>query len=142
VGPGGRGRAGAPPPSPPPPAAAGARGAGGAAPRPAGPARHPTVLSAGPLRLDTTARTATRDGDHLHLTPKQLALLEILLRRQGEVLTGAELLEQAWDRSFEGASNVVAVHIRRLRDTAGLRDGPVRIETVRGHGYRLAVGDR
>jgi DNA-binding response OmpR family regulator len=73
------------------------------------------------------------------LTSRELSLLEVLLRRRGEVLSKRQILAHVWDADFDGDPNIVEVYVRRLRDKL---DRPFRreaIETVRGAGYRLAA---
>jgi two-component system OmpR family response regulator len=94
---------------------------------------RPTRLMAGGLSLDPAARRVWRDGVDLSLTAREFALLEIFMRRPGEVLSRFELLEHAWDDSYENRSNVIEVYVGYLRDKLG-REA---IETVRGAGYRL-----
>ncbi len=96
---------------------------------------RPTRLSVGELELDpATRRVAYRDRE-LSLTAREFAMLELFMRRPGEVLTRFELLEHVWDDSYENRSNVIEVYIGYLRDKLD-RDA---IETVRGVGYRLRV---
>jgi two-component system, OmpR family, response regulator len=99
--------------------------------------RRPPVLEAAGIRLDPAAREVTRDGRRVPLTPKEFALLEVLLRRAGEAVTRFELLEAAWDHAYENRSNVVDVYMRYLRDKVDRPFGATSIETVRGVGYRL-----
>jgi two-component system OmpR family response regulator len=98
-----------------------------------GATERPTVLTAGELRFDPASRQVWRGEVEIPLAAKELALLELFMRRQGEVLTRYDLLEHAWDMAYENRSNVVTVHIRRLRRKIGYDA----IETVRGAGYRL-----
>ena len=98
---------------------------------------RPAVLSAAGLRLDPAARRAWRGDTELHLSPKELAVLEALMRRPGETLTRGELLEAAWDMAYENRSNVVDAYVRLLRDKVDRPFGTASIETVRGHGYRV-----
>jgi two-component system OmpR family response regulator len=100
-----------------------------------GGATRPAVLEAGSLRLDPAAQRVTRDGIEIALASKELALLELFMRRPGEVVSRYDLLEHAWDMAYENRSNVITVHIRRLRR----KIGDDAIETVRGSGYRLRV---
>ncbi|MBO0769302.1 MAG: response regulator transcription factor [Solirubrobacterales bacterium] len=95
--------------------------------------RRPTQLSVGELTLDPAARTVERNGEPLPLTSRELSLLELFMRRPGEVLSRFELLEHAWDNAYEHRSNVIEVYIGYLRDKLGRET----IETVRGAGYRL-----
>jgi two-component system, OmpR family, response regulator len=98
-----------------------------------GPVARPTVLEAGPLKLDPAARRVWRGNSEIELTPREFAVLEALMRRPGEALSRFDLLEAAWDSSYENRSNVIDVYIRYLRAKVGSDT----IETVRGHGYRL-----
>jgi two-component system copper resistance phosphate regulon response regulator CusR len=98
---------------------------------------EPTVLKVADLELDLLSRRALRAGRRIDLTAKEFALLELLLRRQGEVLPRALIASQVWDMNFDSDTNVVEVAVRRLR--AKVDDGfePKLIQTVRGMGYRL-----
>lgn len=100
---------------------------------------RPTILELGDLRLDPARRRAWRGEVELTLSNKELALLELFMRRPGEVVTRYEILEHAWDMAYENRSNVIAVHIRRLREKVDLPFALTSIETVRGAGYRLRV---
>ncbi len=97
------------------------------------PNERPVTLAVGDLRLDPAARRVWRDDAELELSSKEFALLELFLRNAGSVLSRDQLLDGAWDMSFERRSNVIDVYVRNLRGKIG-RD---RIETVRGVGYRL-----
>jgi len=100
------------------------------------------VLEAGDLRLDPAARSAWRGTVELELSPKEFAILELLLQRAGEAVSRYELLEHAWDFAYDNRSNVVDVHVRRLREKI---DRPFRrssLETVRGVGYRMREDGR
>lgn len=101
------------------------------------PGERPTILQVGSLRLDPAAHRAWRDGIDLDLSPKELAVLELFLRRPGQVLSRSELLDGAWDIAFERRSNVVEVYIRYLRDKIDRPFGRTSLETIRGVGYRL-----
>ena len=93
------------------------------------------------LELDLTRRRATRQGRRINLTNKEFALLELLARRQGEVLPRSLIASQVWDMNFDSDTNVIDVAIRRLR--AKLDDGHdlKLIHTVRGMGYSLDTPD-
>ena len=97
------------------------------------PTERPTSLAVDDLRLDPAAHRAWRGDDELDLSPKEFALLELFMRNPGAVLSRDQLLDGAWDMSFERRSNVIDVYVRYLRGKIG-RDS---IETVRGIGYRL-----
>lgn len=91
----------------------------------------------GDLSLDVISRKASRNGQRLDLTAKEFALLTLLMRRQGNVLSRTQLAEQVWDMNFDSDTNLVEVAIRRLR---GKIDDPFEeklLHTVRGMGYVL-----
>src|SRR5262249_40506343 len=103
--------------------------------RPAG--TRPSVLIVGDLRLDPSRHRAWRGDIDLQLSPKEMAVLELLMRHSGEVITRTRLLDHAWDVAYDGTSNVVdqyVAYLRRKIDRPFDRDD---IETVRGVGYRL-----
>ena len=89
------------------------------------------------LELDLIRRRVTRAGKRIELTAKEFVLLELLLRRQGEVLPRSLIASQVWDMNFDSDTNVIEVAIKRLR--AKVDDGfePKLIRTVRGMGYVL-----
>ena len=101
-----------------------------------GPER-PTVVTVGDLALDPAAHKVRRGETDVDLTPRQFALLELLMRRAGEVLPKQEILEKVWDFAFEGDPNIVEVYVRQLRTRIDLPFGRAAIQTVRGAGYRL-----
>jgi two-component system, OmpR family, copper resistance phosphate regulon response regulator CusR len=101
------------------------------------PARQPDGLRIGDLEIDFHAHRAVRSGKRLDLTPKEFSLLSLLARRTGEVVTRTVIAGQVWDMNFDSHTNVVDVHIRRLRAKV---DDPFErklIRTVRGVGYVL-----
>jgi DNA-binding response OmpR family regulator len=100
---------------------------------------RPAVLSAGDLRLDPATRRAWRGATELELTNRELSVLELLLRRRGEVLSKREILAHVWDFDFDGDPNIVEVYVRHLRDKLDRPFGRTAIETLRGAGYRLAA---
>jgi two-component system OmpR family response regulator len=102
-----------------------------------GPRERPAVLQVGDLRLDPASRRVWRGGREIALSATELALLEALMRRPGQVLSRLALLEAGWDSAYENRSNVVAVYIRYLRNKVDRPFGRRDIETVRGGGYRL-----
>ena len=102
-----------------------------------GASERPAILSVGDLRLDPATQQVSRGAIDIPLPHKEFALLELFMRRPGEVVSHYELLEHGWDMAYENRSNVVAVHIRRLREKIDLPFGRRSIETVRGAGYRL-----
>ena len=91
------------------------------------------VLTAGTLRMDTAARRVHRGEDEVTLTTKEFAVLEQLVRRAGEVVSKADILEHVWDFAYDGDPNIVEVYISTLRRKLGA----AAIRTVRGAGYRL-----
>jgi two-component system OmpR family response regulator len=99
---------------------------------------RPVVLRCGPLALDPATRTTTVCGTEVYLSPREFAVLEMLLARGGAVVTRTELLDHVWDSAYDGVSNVVDVHVRSLRDKIDRRFGVQLIHTVRGAGYRVA----
>jgi len=102
-----------------------------------GPSRQPEVLRVADLELDLIRHKAARGGQRLDLTPKEFALLSLLARRKGEVLSRTMIAEQVWDMHFDSDTNVVDVAVRRLRRKA---DDPFPrrlIHTERGLGYVL-----
>ena len=102
-----------------------------------GPTPRPAVLSAGDLRVDPASHRCWRADTEITLTTKEFALLEMLLRRPGTVISRDLLLEHCWDFAYASRSNVVDVHIRALRDKIDRPFMVSSIETVRGAGYRL-----
>lgn len=99
----------------------------------------PPTLTVADLTLDTGTRVAQRGSRMIGLTTKEFAVLEVLMRHAGEVVTRERLSRHAWDDNFDPASNVIDVYIARLRkkiDADG--DAPL-LETVRGAGYRLGA---
>jgi two-component system OmpR family response regulator len=98
---------------------------------------RPTVLEVGDLRLDPASRRAWRGQVELSLTMREFAMLEAFMRHPGQVLGRLELLEHAWDQSYEHRSNVIEVYIGYLRDKLDRPFGRHSLETVRGVGYRL-----
>jgi two-component system copper resistance phosphate regulon response regulator CusR len=97
----------------------------------------PEQLRIGDLEIDTQHHRATRAGRRLELTPKEFQLLVLLARREGEILSRTLIAEQVWEMNFESESNVVDVHIRRLRSKVDVPFEKKLIHTVRGLGYVL-----
>ncbi len=98
---------------------------------------RPTVLEADALVVDPAARSATIDARPLELTAREYALLELFVRRAGDVLSRTEILDRVWDWAYDGTSNVIDVYVRNLRAKMAGHPGAPRIETVRGMGYVL-----
>jgi Response regulators consisting of a CheY-like receiver domain and a winged-helix DNA-binding domain len=103
---------------------------------------RPAVLTAGDLRLDPASKQAWRGDTEVALTVRELAVLEFLLRRRGEVLSKRAILEHVWGDDFEGDSNIVEVYIRHLRNKLDRPFDRDSIETVRGAGYRVTSHGR
>jgi two-component system copper resistance phosphate regulon response regulator CusR len=102
-----------------------------------GPGRQQDILRIGDLEIDLVRMKAFRDRRRLDLTQKEFSLLALFARRHGEVLSRTLIAEQVWDMNFESDSNVVDVHIRRLRSKVDDPFGAKLIHTVRGAGYVL-----
>ena len=99
--------------------------------------KQPEIVMVADLELDLTRHKATRGDQRLNLTAKEFALLSLLARRAGEVLSRTLIAEQVWDMNFESDSNVVDVHIRRLRSKLDDPFDKKLIHTIRGVGYVL-----
>jgi len=95
------------------------------------------VLRAADLELDVLRRRVSRAGRRIDLTAKEFALLELLLRRQGEVLPRSLIASQVWDMNFDSDTNVIEVAVRRLRAKIDDSFEPKLIRTARGMGYVL-----
>ncbi|MGH6904988.1 MAG: winged helix-turn-helix domain-containing protein, partial [Geminicoccaceae bacterium] len=89
------------------------------------------------LELDLLSRKATRAGREIDLQPREFQLLETLMRHPGQVMTRTMLLEQVWNYHFDPQTNVIDVHISRLRQKIDRGFGPTLIHTVRGSGYSV-----
>ena len=100
-----------------------------------------TVLTVGDLRLDRLARRVTRGGIVVDLQPREFRLLEYLMRHAGQVVTRTMLLENVWDYHFDPQTNVIDVHVSRLRAKIDKGQGQALIHTVRGAGYVVRDGD-
>jgi two-component system OmpR family response regulator len=101
-----------------------------------------SVVAAGALRLDRRSRQAWRDKVAIDLSAKEFAVLEILVRSSGQVVSRSGLLAQVWDYTYQGKSNVVDVYVHRLRGKIDTPFGTRSIETVHGQGYRLRASQR
>ena len=100
---------------------------------------EPTAFVLADLKLDLLRHRATRGADRIDLTPKEFALLSLLIRRAGEVLSRTVLADKVWDMNFDSDTNVVEVAVRRLRTKL---DDPYPVKllhTVRGAGYVLEL---
>jgi two-component system copper resistance phosphate regulon response regulator CusR len=99
--------------------------------------REPDTLHVADLELDILRRRVTRAGKKIDLTAKEFGLLELLMRRQGEVLPRSLIASQIWDMNFDSDTNVIEVAMRRLRSKVDDHFEPKLIHTVRGMGYVL-----
>ncbi|MDQ0871063.1 DNA-binding response OmpR family regulator [Arthrobacter sp. V1I9] len=99
---------------------------------------RPVVLAVGSLRLNPATRHVTRDGQVISLTAREFGLLDYLMRRPGEVLSKAQIIDNVWDSEFLGGDNVVEVYIGYLRRKIDVPFGLNTLRTVRGMGYRLS----
>lgn len=100
-------------------------------------ARQQSRLEFGPLRMDLTRRSVERDGKTIQLTPTEFRILELLLRNRSQVVTRRTLCEYLWNPQWEGVTNVIEVHINRLRSKLNYDGKRQLIHTVRGRGYVL-----
>ncbi|GAB4090546.1 heavy metal response regulator transcription factor [Hydrogenophaga soli] len=98
---------------------------------------EPTTLRVADLELDVLRRRASRAGHRIDLTAKEFSLLELLMRRQGEVLPRSLIASQVWDMNFDSDTNVIEVAMRRLRLKVDEGQAVKLIQTVRGMGYVL-----
>ena len=96
-----------------------------------------TRLRVADLELDLLSRTVMRGGQAIELKPREFQLLEYLMRNAGRVVTRTMLLESVWDYHFDPQTNVIDVHISRLRQKIDKDFDPPLIQTVRGAGYSL-----
>jgi two-component system copper resistance phosphate regulon response regulator CusR len=106
-----------------------------------GPPRESELIKVGDLEMDVNRRRVKRGGMRIDLTPREFSLLQLLARRQGEVLSRTQIASYVWDMNFDSDTNVVEVAIRRLRTKID-DNFPVKlIHTVRGVGYVLELKD-
>jgi two-component system copper resistance phosphate regulon response regulator CusR len=106
-----------------------------------GPLRESELIKVGDLEMDVNRRRVKRGGTRIDLTPREFSLLQLLARRQGEVLSRTQIASYVWDMNFDSDTNVVEVAIRRLRTKID-DNFPVKlIHTVRGVGYVLELKD-
>jgi two-component system OmpR family response regulator len=100
-----------------------------------------TLLRVGPLELDALSRRVTREGRPIELTAREFQLLEFLMRRAGQVVTRTMLLEGVWDFHFDPQTNVIDVHISRLRTAIDRGFERRLLHTIRGAGYMIRESD-
>ena len=96
-----------------------------------------TTYEAGGLKLDRLSNLVSRDGQEITLQPREFRLLEYLMARAGQVVTRTMLLEGVWDLHFDPQTNVIDVHISRLRSKIEIKSDTPIISTVRGRGYMI-----
>jgi DNA-binding response OmpR family regulator len=96
-------------------------------------------LSAGDLCLSLSTKRASIGGRQIDLTPTELSILELLIRYRGQIVTRKMLCEHVWGFDWDGPTNVIEVHINRLRGKLDRGREQSFIQTVRGRGYALAV---
>ncbi|GGZ79568.1 heavy metal response regulator transcription factor [Paraglaciecola chathamensis] len=99
------------------------------------------ILHIADLELDIPSRIAKRSGRTINLTTKEFTLLELMVRRQGEVLPRSLIASQVWDMNFDSDTNVIDVAIRRLRAKIDDDFSPKLIQTVRGMGYKMCINE-
>ena len=97
--------------------------------------RPSSTLETATLRLDLTTRRVTREDKEIELTPTEFSMMELLMRYSGQVVTRKMLCEHLWEADWEGVTNVIEVHINRLRGKIDRGFGEPLIQTVRGRGY-------
>lgn len=95
------------------------------------------ILKLGNVEMNPLKHSATRKGKNINLTPKEFAVLELLLRHKGEVVSRATIIEHVWDYNFDSMSNVVDVFIATLRKKIDSRAKVKLIQTVHGTGYKV-----
>jgi two-component system OmpR family response regulator len=96
------------------------------------------VLTFGPLRMELTTRRAFRDNKELKLSPTEISLLELFIRHENQILTRKMLYHHLWDTNWESETNVIEVHINRLRSKVDKGFDKPLIHTLRGRGYILS----
>ncbi|WP_321858036.1 response regulator transcription factor [Burkholderia cenocepacia] len=103
----------------------------------AAPAALDTTLVVGPLKLDLISRKVFRDGEEIVLLPTEYRVLEYMMRNAGQTITRTMLFEAVWGYHFDPGTNLIEVHMGRLRKKIDPPDAKQMIQTVRGAGYRL-----
>jgi two-component system OmpR family response regulator len=99
--------------------------------------RPSPILTVGDLRLDLPRRRLRQGQTEIDLTPTEFSILELLMRHAGQVVTRKMLCEHLWDTDWEGTTNIIEVHINRIRKKLDQEGKPSLIQTVRGRGYAL-----
>lgn len=106
-----------------------------------GSAEQETMLKVGDLELDRLSHTVFRDGKKILLQPREFRLLAYLMQNAGKVVTRTMLLEKVWDYHFDPQTNVIDVHISRLRGKIDKDFDTQLLQTIRGAGYKLSESD-
>jgi two-component system, OmpR family, response regulator len=109
--------------------------------RPSSAGAEPTAYRVGDLELDRLSHRVVRGGQEIALQPREFRLLEYLMRHAGQVVTRTMLLENVWDYHFDPQTNVIDVHVSRLRSKIDKGFAHPLIHTVRGAGYMVRVGE-
>jgi two-component system, OmpR family, response regulator len=109
--------------------------------RPVAPASEPTTYRIGDLELDRLSHRVARGGQEILLQPREFRLLEYLMKNAGQVVTRTMLLEHVWDYHFDPQTNVIDVHVSRLRAKVDKGFERPLIQTIRGSGYMVRAGD-
>jgi len=104
-----------------------------------GRSQEPMQLRIADMQIDLIARKAWRAGSRIELTAKEFALLAVLARRQGEILSKTAIAELVWDMNFDSNTNVVEVAIKRLRAKIDASFSPKLLHTIRGMGYVMEL---
>lgn len=99
--------------------------------------RPAAVLQVSDLTLDLTTRRVSKGNEEVDLTPTEFSLLELLMRHAGQVVTRKMLCQHLWDSDWEGTTNVIEVHVNRLRGKLEKKFQDSLIQTVRGRGYAI-----
>ncbi len=103
--------------------------------------RRDVMLRAGDLQMDLLARIVTRAGRPIELLPREYRLLEYLMRHSGQIVTRTMMFEEVWHYRYDEPTNVIDVHVSKLRRKIELPGAPPLIQTVRGSGYMLHAPD-
>jgi two-component system, OmpR family, response regulator len=98
-------------------------------------------LEVGPLKLDLSTRRVRRGEQEIDLSPTEFSMLEYLMRHAGQVVTRKMLSEHIWGQNWDGVTNVIDVHINRLRSKLDRKFESPLIHTIRGHGYVLRTAE-
>jgi DNA-binding response OmpR family regulator len=104
-----------------------------------GAGERPAVVTVGDLRLDPAARSFQVGETPVDLTPTEFSIMELFMRRPGEVISKGEILDSCWDWAFEGDPNIVEVYVRYLRKKIDIPFDRKMLQTIRGAGYRLVA---